>query len=60
MAKFWVDPPQGYLYGFPKVYDSDLDPEVSEWLVSNGYPARDVNQAWFTVRTWEVDNVQDD
>lgn len=56
MTKYWVDPPQGYLYGFPKVYDAEVDPPMPEWLVANGYPSRDVNERWFMVRSW---NVQD-
>jgi hypothetical protein len=54
MAKYWVDPPQGYLYGFPKIYDPDKDDMIHDWLIDNGYPERDVYSDWFTVRTWSV------
>lgn len=37
MAKYWIDPPQGYLYGFPKVFDTEAGEEVGDWLRSNGY-----------------------
>ena len=50
--KIFVDPPQGYLYGFPKacpqyiVYDAK---KFAEWLVAQGYP--DANPPY--VRAWE-------
>lgn len=34
----WVDPYQGWLYGFPKEWDSDVEPDLWLWLVSEGYP----------------------
>lgn len=39
MTKVWVDVPQGYLFGFPKLYDADNDGDMAEWIVANGYPA---------------------
>jgi hypothetical protein len=33
-----VDPPQGWRYGFPKVWDRRENPDCREWLVENGYP----------------------
>lgn len=37
MAKYWVDPPEGHMFGFPKVWDSETDPEFEQWLVNCGY-----------------------
>jgi hypothetical protein len=35
---FYVDPPSGWRYGFPKLYDPATDGNMREWLVKNGYP----------------------
>lgn len=34
----WVDPPSGWRYGFPKLYDPAKDGPMREWLVKSGYP----------------------
>lgn len=38
-----VDPPQGWRYGFPKVWDRSENPDCREWLIKNGYPRRLAN-----------------
>jgi hypothetical protein len=35
----WIDPPSGWMYGFPKVYNRSKNPNLHEWLVDMGYPA---------------------
>lgn len=35
---YWVDPPSGWRYGFPRLYDPAKDGDMTEWLVANGYP----------------------
>jgi len=35
---YWVDPPSGYRYGFPRLYDPVKDGPVTEWLIRQGYP----------------------
>ena len=35
--RYWVDVPQGYLYDFPKIYDSDKDGAVKDWLADQQY-----------------------
>jgi len=35
---YWVDPPSGWRYGFPRLYHPDVDGPMKEWLVKNGYP----------------------
>ena len=38
MAKIkMIDPPSGYLYGFPKPIPEDVK-DVKQWLLDNGYP----------------------
>lgn len=48
--KVWVDVPQGYLYGFPKVYDKEVDGDMTDWIYANGYPA---GMEIHYVRFWE-------
>ena len=38
--RVWVDPPSGYLYGFPKIYDPAVEtlPLGEQWLLDNGMP----------------------
>ena len=35
---YWVDPPSGWRYGFPRLYDPAADGNMTEWMVANGYP----------------------
>jgi hypothetical protein len=37
-----IDPPSGWRYGFPKVYDNPNDLSVEEWLLENGYPSHEM------------------
>ena len=36
----YVDPPEGWRYGFPKVYDPAKDGDMTEWMISQGYPKK--------------------
>lgn len=46
MAMF-IDPPEGWRYGFPKEAPSNIREmrtrELSAWLVANGYPQDEVD-----------------
>ena len=37
---YWVDPPSGHRYGFPRLYDPASDGDMTEWMIANGYPER--------------------
>lgn len=37
MAQMFVDPPQGWRFGFPKIIPQDIE-DHREWLIENGYP----------------------
>lgn len=55
MHKMWVDPPSGWAYGFPKVYDPDVDnPYIRLWLGVKGYPESSLDFACKYLRMWEV------
>lgn len=40
-----VDPPSGWRYGFPKVWNRKTHPDMKAWLIENGYPEKAANQA---------------
>jgi hypothetical protein len=60
--RIYIDPPEGYLYGFPKIYDPAKDGTVRQWLVKEGYPAERINQAGtnLQVRSWHLDATEKD
>ena len=50
------DPPSGWMYGFPKIVPRELeeasDEDWTNWLVANGYPAKDTELALRHMRMW--------
>ena len=36
-----VDPPSGWLYGFPKPMPVDTV-DINKWLIKNGYPEKNI------------------
>jgi len=48
MTTLYIDPPSGWMYGFPKEAPANLremnDDQLNEWLVSNGYPQEEVER----------------
>jgi hypothetical protein len=54
--KIFIDPPSGWQYGFPKIYDSVLDGDVQEWMVREGYPQAEIDRLGegFYFRSWEA------
>jgi hypothetical protein len=54
--KIWIDPPEGWKYGFPIIYDPDTDGQLSEFIVKEGYPVsviKEYGESW-AVRCWPV------
>jgi hypothetical protein len=53
----WVDPPEGWKYGFPAIYDPEKDGQMSDWIVRKGYPLQTIKEygeSW-TIRCWPVE-----
>ena len=53
----WVDPPEGWKYGFPAIYDPNTDGQMSDWIVRKGYPLltiKEYGESW-AVRCWPVE-----
>ena len=54
---YWVDPPSGWRYGFPRLYDPARDGNMRAWMIASGYPERLANQGLdctFTAQTEDV------
>ena len=46
--RIWIDPPEGWRYGFPKLYDPACGKPVYLWLREEGYPLNpDYIRQWF-------------
>jgi len=56
--KTYVDPPSGWKYGFPKVYNEETDGDMTKWLLANGYPQKEIDSCgdYFFIRRWEEDD----
>ena len=57
MSKLWVDPPEGWKYGFPAIYDAETDGQMSEWIVRKGYPLltiKEYGEQWH-IRCWSAE-----
>jgi hypothetical protein len=53
---YWVDPPSGWRYGFPRLYDPATDGDVTAWMIANGYPERLARQGLAcTFTEWKED-----
>ena len=55
--KTMIDVPSGYKYGFPKELPSNINgdnlKQFRAWLLSEGYPEKDVDFAMKHCRMWE-------
>lgn len=49
-----VDPPSGWRYGFPRVYDPKPGQSYEKWLLEKGYPKADMELALKHSRYWEM------
>ena len=52
----WVDPAEGWKYGFPRIYNEETDGDIREWLLKCGYPERLLD---FPIRSWEAIEKED-
>ena len=41
---YWVDPPEGWRWGFPRLYDPAKDGDMRAWMIATGYPEHLANQ----------------
>lgn len=52
-----VDPPSGWMYGFPRIMDHDPTKEtVQEWFLRHGYPQKLIDKGMLEwCRSWFVE-----
>ena len=43
----YIDPPSGWMYGFPKEFPDGIE-DVNKWLAENGYPQSEIDK-WDSV-----------
>jgi len=57
--KVWIDPPSGWQFGFPKVWDPETDKDVMVWMVKEGYPQAEIDNLGksFYFRSWEANDL---
>lgn len=58
--KVYIDPPSGWRHGFPAVYDPVQDGSVRDWLISKGYPEKDIDFALKYCRVWPAEDLEDE
>ena len=53
-----IDPPSGWMYGFPKAVPNPKLQDMMAWLVSEGYPQKLIDEFGdhFHCRHWETDD----
>lgn len=55
----YIDPPEGWKYGFPKVLPEEIQTEeIPDWMVSEGYPIQLIEEfgEYFYWRSWEEED----
>ena len=55
--RLMCDPPNGWMYGFPKVVSKDNRHKILDWLVEQGYPKEEITKMGknFYCRFWEIE-----
>lgn len=50
----YIDPPEGWRYGFPKIIPAEHQSRTNEWLVEQGYPQTLIDSFgdYFICRMW--------
>lgn len=59
MAKWWVDTPSGWRFGFPKIWDSEMSPSITKWMHDEGWPEDNLEDLQW-LRMWEWKESEDD
>ena len=58
MKVHMIDPPDGWKYGFPKAVPNPAPEDMMAWLVSEGYPQKEIDRMGdhFYCSHWEEEN----
>lgn len=58
-GKWMVDPPRGWMYGFPKKWDVDKEPDINKWMIKEGMPkeaVEEIEKYGLCYRLWRSDD----
>lgn len=58
MKVLYIDPPGGWLYGFPQIWDTEEYPSYKDLLRAKGYPEKDIALACEYSRSWYEEDGQ--
>ena len=61
-TNLYIDPPSGWMYGFPKIIPPEHQTRTLEWLVEQGYPEkiiRDMGDVFYC-RYWNGEADEND
>lgn len=50
--RVWVDPPSGWQYGFPDIWNKEAFPNLRDFLLHKKYPKQDIEFALSYMRMW--------
>ena len=53
--KLMVDPPSGWMYGFPALWDKSTHPQLEDLLRHMKYPEKDIEFACQYCRMWNAE-----
>ena len=53
-TKIWVDPPSGWKYNFPAIWDKEKE-TLEAMLKRHNYPEKDMEFALHYMRMWLID-----
>lgn len=53
-TKLWVDPPNGWMYNFPAIWDREKE-TLEIMLKRHNYPEKDIEFALQYMRMWLID-----
>jgi len=42
--KLLIDPPSGWRYGFPQLYDKEDNETMEAWFLKKGYPQKEIDR----------------
>lgn len=53
---WYIDPPSGWMYGFPRLFNPEHGQSLKEWLEQTNYPKRDIDLAIKYSRFIQMEN----
>ncbi len=55
-----VDPPSGWMFGFPALWDKSVHPKLEDLLRHKKYPEKDIEFACQYCRMWNTEEKNED